>query len=193
MGRVQSVRTAGAFGSWWHLAGRFFLSLAPVGPRRPAELWALDQLSPSERPLFAAMSGPDRRHAIGVARRAMRLAGGEEVPEGFVAAALLHDVGKIEASLGTFGRVFATVAAVAVGRQRLADFEPPAGAGAGAVARWRRRVARYLRHDAIGAGLLQEAGSSPLTVGWAREHHLAESRWTVDLRLGRWLKLADGD
>lgn len=188
---MQSVRTAGAFGSWWHLAGRFFLALAPVGPRPPAERWALDHLSPSERPLFAAMSGPDRRHAIGVARRAVRLAGDEPVPDGFVAAALLHDVGKIEASLGTFGRVLATVAAVAVGRQRLASFEPPAAAGA--LGRWRHRVARYLRHDAIGAGLLEEAGSSPLAVDWAREHHLAEGRWTVDRRLGRWLKLADGD
>jgi hypothetical protein len=139
---VQSPRSAGAFGSWWHLAGRFFLALLPVGPRPPAARWALAHLSPAERSLFDAMSGPDRRHAIGVARDAVRLAGGEPVPDAFVAAALLHDVGKIESGLGTFGRVLATVAAVVLGRERLASFDAGAG-GAGRRLRGpRERVAR---------------------------------------------------
>ena len=37
------------------------------------------------------------------------------------------------------------------------------------------------------------AGSDPLTEAWAREHHLPESDWTVDLDIGRALKDADDD
>ena len=34
-----------------------------------------------------------------------------------------------------------------------------------------RRVGLYLQHDQIGGDLLELAGSDPLTVAWAREHH----------------------
>jgi hypothetical protein len=54
-------------------------------------------------------------------------------------------------------------------------------------------MARYLRHDSIGADLLEQASSEPFTVSWARDHHLPEQRWTVDGRLGGYLKEADGD
>jgi hypothetical protein len=186
----------------WHLGVRFFGSLAPIGPRSSSEQWALDHLGPGERRLFAQMSGPDRRHAIGVARRALRLAAEDEqaaasegngsaLPHAFVAAALLHDVGKIEARLGTFGRVWATLAALALGRRRVVEWDA-AGADTGSGER-RRRMARYLEHDRLGAELLEQAGSDELTVCWARQHHLPEARWTVDGRLGGYLKRADGD
>jgi hypothetical protein len=55
------------------------------------------------------------------------------------------------------------------------------------------RAGRYLCHDAIGADLLAAAGSDPLTVAWAREHHLPEDRWTVPAPVGAALKLADDD
>lgn len=186
----------------WHLGVRFLGSLAPIGPRGSSQQWALDHLGPEERQLFAQMSGPDRRHAIGVARRALRLAAeneqpsgsegdGSALPEAFVAAALLHDVGKIEAQLGTFGRVWATLAALALGRQRVVQWDA-AGAG-GRVGEKRRSMARYLEHDRLGADLLQRAGSDELTICWARQHHLPETRWTLDGRLGGYLKQADGD
>jgi hypothetical protein len=54
-------------------------------------------------------------------------------------------------------------------------------------------MGRYLMHDSIGAQLLEGAGSDSLTVTWAREHHLPESRWTVEHHLGHALKEADGD
>jgi hypothetical protein len=54
-------------------------------------------------------------------------------------------------------------------------------------------MASYLQHDRIGAEMLAGAGSDELTIAWAREHHLAESRWTVDAHLGDCLKRADGD
>ncbi len=73
------------------------------------------------------MSGPDRRHAVGVARDTLvLLADGDEPGRDVVASALLHDVGKVESGLGTFARVGVTVAAMGVGRERLAA---PARAG----------------------------------------------------------------
>ncbi len=148
------------------------------------------------------MSGPDRRHAIGVAHGALDLAaeGGypaERLPAGFVPAALLHDVGKIEAHIGTFGRVFATLAALFLGREKMASYPASTNADAtrrpGSFARWRAKMALYLQHDRIGAGLLEGANSDDFTVRWAREHHIPEERWTLDHRLGEFLKQADGD
>ena len=89
--------------------------------------------------------------------------------------------GKVEADLGTFGRVAATL----VGRRRAAGW-----AGAPGV---RGRVAAYLRHDALGAELLEDAGADLLTVAWAREHHRPERDWTVPLEVGRALRAADDD
>src|SRR5204863_134422 len=71
-------------------------------------------------------------------------------PRPVVAAALLHDCGKSEAGLGTFERVGATVWITVVGRAH-------AGTGDG-------RIARYTRHEPIGAELLRAAGSDPVTV-----------------------------
>jgi len=219
------MRKAQGFGSLWHLASRFFGSLLPVGPPAADQGWAISHLLPGEAVLFGAMSGPDRRHAIGVARRAINLVDGssatpaEEPDRAFVAAGLLHDVGKNEARLGTFGRVGATVMAVAFGREKVVTWgHPPAvamvAAGAGnqplpaaagaprgqapapsrrTIRGWKARMGLYLMHDSIGARLLEEAGSEMLTFRWAREHHLPESRWSVDRRLGEALKEADDD
>jgi hypothetical protein len=196
-----SGRKGQGFGSLWHLAIRFLGALVPFGPRQSSERWALDQLSPSERSLFTAMSGPDRRHAIGVAHRALHLAASDRsmprtqavmLPPGFAAAALLHDVGKIEARLGTFGRVFATVAAMAIGRDQVVTWDHPSNPS-GRLQRQKAKMARYLRHDAIGAELLEQGSSEAFTVSWARDHHLPEQRWTVDARIGGYLKEADGD
>jgi putative nucleotidyltransferase with HDIG domain len=122
------------------------------------------------------MSRPDRRHAVAVARR-VQGALGHEAERPVLAAALLHDVGKMASGLGTFGRVAATVAGLV---------QPRAREGAG-------RVARYLRHDLLGADMLAAAGSDPLTVAWAREHHLTYDRWSVPRRVGWILKAADDD
>jgi hypothetical protein len=104
-----------------------------------------------------------------------------------MAAALLHDVGKVVSGLGSLGRVGATVAALAAGRERMAAF-----AGRPGGRRVLRAYGAYVEHDRIGAGMLSEAGSHPTTVAWAREHHLPEARWSVDRRVGRALKEADG-
>lgn len=105
--------------------------------------------------------------------------------ETLLAAALLHDVGKLEASLGTFSRVGATFAALAFGRSRLTSWAPRRSALG--------RVGRYLAHDRLGADLLRDAGSDPLIVTWAGQHHLPPERWDLPAAAAAILKAADDD
>ena len=175
------------FGSWGHLAARFLGALSPAGPPAGDEAWARGALLPGEVALWERMSGPDRRHAVGVARQTEVLLGGAPARE-VLAAALLHDVGKLDADLGTWARVATTLAALAAGRDRLV-----AWAGRGRRGSRRARVGAYLVHDRLGRELLEAAGSHPLTAAWAGEHHLPEPRWSVPAPVGAALKAADGD
>jgi hypothetical protein len=162
----------------WHLVRRFVGSLWPGGPSDGDEAWVRRQLLAGEVDLWQRMSGPDRRHAVGVARRTAALLG-DQATRPVLAAALLHDVGKIDAGLGTFRRALVTAGALVAGHDRLSR-----GTG---------RVGRYLRHDAIGADMLRAAGSDELTAAWAREHHLPPERWSVPAAAGAALKDADDD
>jgi hypothetical protein len=181
------------FGSWGHLAERFFGALSPAGPSPGDEAWALGSLLEGEQKLWHRMSGPDRRHAVGVARETVRLLSPDTPPREVVAAALLHDVGKVESGLGTFSRVGVTLAAMGAGRSRVLDWAGSSPSADGQRTSLRARVGMYLTHDRLGAELLQQAGSNELTSKWAREHHLPPARWTVDSRIGGALKEADGD
>ena len=165
-----------------HLARRFVGSLRPGGPSSTEEVWATGYLLSGEVDLWRSMSGPDRRHAVTVARRVDRALGSPERP--VLAAALLHDVGKVRSGLGTPGRVVATVVGV-VAADRAARWATSDGL--------RGRIGRYLRHPQEGAALLETAGSDPLTVAWATEHHRDPGRWTVDDRLAEVLRAADDD
>jgi hypothetical protein len=162
----------------WHLGRRFFGSLWPGGPAPGDEAWATGLLVPGEVALWRRMSGPDRRHAVGVARRTDAELG-EEATRPVLAAALLHDVGKVDSGFGPIRRSLATVVGWVAGHDRAAT--------------WDNRVGRYLTHDAIGAKLLAAAGSDPLTIAWAREHHLPPARWTIPPTIGTALKSADDD
>jgi hypothetical protein len=179
------------FGSWRHLAERFVGALSPAGPPPEDEAWATSHLGEGELALWRRMSGPDRRHAVAVARQTVDLLAPAPADRPTVAAALLHDVGKVDSQLGTFARVGVTLAAVAVGRERLLGWTGDAAA------RGRRspkvRVGSYLVHDRLGSELLRAAGSDDLTWSWAGEHHLPEDRWSVEPRIGAALKTADGD
>ena len=142
------------------------------------------RLLPAELALWRRMSGPDRRHAVEVAERVER-ALGHEATRPVLAAALLHDVGKIESGLRTYGRVVATLSAKVAGPEMAPTWQKQRG--------YARKVGLYLQHDEIGADLLELAGSDPLTVAWTREHHRPESEWTVDPHIAGALKAADDD
>jgi len=185
------MSSIGGFGSWAHLAGRFFGALSPAGPSPADQAWALGLLAEGEQALWWRMSGPDRRHAVEVAKLVAESLGPEPPPRKVLAAALLHDVGKVEPSLGTFSRVAVTLAAIAFGRTRLLAWSAAAPAEGGGS--WRKRTGQYLSHDELGAQLLREAGSDDFTVTWAREHHLPQERWSLDARVASALKAADGD
>jgi len=123
-----------------HLAARFFRSLSTAPPSADDERWATDHLLPDERVFWDEMSNQDRRHSVGVARRFTEAR--PEATRAEIAGALLHDVGKIECGLGTFGRVVATI----VG-PRFSD-----------------RFRSYHDHEMIGARMLAAAGSDEATV-----------------------------
>lgn len=167
-----------------HLVRRFFGSLRPGGASKKDEAWVADHLTDSELKLWRKMSGADRRHAAGVARRVER-ALGHEATDPVLAAALLHDVGKTAAHLGTYGRVVATLSAKVAGREMAVAWSETQG--------FTRRVGLYLEHPRLGGDMLELADSDPLTVSWSREHHSPEDAWTVPLEIGRALRAADDD
>lgn len=122
-----------------HLAARFFTSLSGRPPAVEDEVWAETHLLPGEVALWRRMSNQDRRHSAKVARRFLAARPGATRAE--VAGALLHDVGKIECGLGTWGRVVASLAGPRTERFR-----------------------RYHDHEHIGSVLVAAAGSDPATV-----------------------------
>lgn len=129
----------GVRGGAAHLARRFAGSLARAEPAAADVAWAQHHLTPREAALWGRMSVQDRRHSLLVARRFVERRPDATAAE--VAAALLHDVGKIDAGLGTFARVVATVVGPRTDRFR-----------------------RYHDHEAIGVELLREAGSAAPTI-----------------------------
>jgi hypothetical protein len=141
-------------------------------------------MTPGEAGLWRRMSAADRRHAVVVARR-VDVTLGPAATRAVLAAALLHDVGKIESGFGPVRRAAATVAGMVGGRPAARQWRGRAGLVG--------RVGRYLCHDEIGGGMLAEAGSDALTIAWAREHHLPRERWTVPAEIGAALKAADDD
>lgn len=163
---------------------RFFTSLVPRGPASDDAAWAEAQLLPGERELWREMHRTDRRHAVGVARRVER-ALGDGATRPVLAAALLHDVGKVDSGLGTYGRVIATLSAKVAGRDSAEMWSTGQG--------FTRRVGLYLRHSEIGAERLALAGSDPLTVAWAREHDHPPDTWSVPRAIGEALRAADDD
>jgi hypothetical protein len=122
-----------------HLAARFFTSLSGRPPDVVDEVWAESHLLPGEVGLWRQMSNQDRRHSAKVARRFV--AARPAATRAEIAGALLHDVGKIECGLGTWGRVVASLVGPRTARFRI-----------------------YHDHERIGAELAAVVGSDPATV-----------------------------
>lgn len=166
-----------------HLVTRFLGSLSPRPLAPDDHTWVRAHLLPGEVELWDRMPLADRKHAAGVAREVDRMIDG--APREVIAAALLHDVGKIDSGLGTFGRVLATLLAAVLGRVRVVAWASGGGL--------RGRLGRYMRHDVIGAEMLAGVGSDPLTSTWARQHHLPAEQQSVDEEIAAVLTAADDD
>lgn len=167
-----------------HLVKRFAGSLRPGGPGAAADTWVAEVLSDAELALWRRMPGPDRRHSYRVARDVERTLG-HEATRPVLAAALLHDVGKLDAGLRTYGRVVATMSGAVAGPEMARLWVTRSG--------FTRKVGLYLLHPESGGDMLELAGSDPLTVAWARQHHLPEEEWTLPRELGQVLKSCDDD
>ena len=122
-----------------HLARRLRGAMSRTPPSADDDAWVDEHLEAGELALWASMPVADRRHSIEVARRLRAARPAATRDE--IAAALLHDVGKVASDLGTLGRVAATLIGSRTARFRT-----------------------YHDHEAIGAAMAAEAGSSELTV-----------------------------
>lgn len=138
-GHTDTMSHAHPVSKIWHLAARFVTSLPPTPPSVDDEVWVDDHLLAGERTLWLQLSNQDRRHSAAVARRFVGCRPTATRAE--IAGAILHDVGKIECDLGTFGRVVATL----VGPRT-------------------RSFSAYHDHEEIGAALAHTVGSDPATV-----------------------------
>jgi len=167
-----------------HLGRRFFGSLLPGGPRGDDVKWIESTLSEAEFALWSRMYGPDRRHSAGAAREVERLLGPRATGP-VLAAALLHDIGKLDSGLRTWGRVVATLSAKVAGRDTASLWRKGSG--------FTRRVGLYLDHPDLGADMLELAGSDPLTVAWAREHHLPPEHCSIEGSVAEFLREVDAD
>ena len=167
----------------WHLTRRFFGSLLPRAPSPSDEGWLVALLSPAEEDLYRGQSVRDREHSIRCGLLARDILGARAT-RAVVVASALHDVGKIDADLGTLGRVVATVIGTVLSAEKQQQWGEAPGV--------RRQVGLYLAHPERGAELLMAAGSDPLVVAWACEHHFVPSRWSIDPDLGDALRRADG-
>ncbi len=141
----------------------------------PADVaWVNDTLGAELAELWLRMSAPDQRHSVLVARQLSE--SDDRIPNWVLSAAMLHDVGKVESPLGTFGRVAATVVRPLRGRIR-----------------WPASFRSYWEHPERGQRLVLEYGGDERTAAWCAEHHRPTAGWTVPLRWGHLLKQCDND
>jgi hypothetical protein len=126
-----------------HLTRRLATSLSRRPPSTDDEDWARTWLTSTEAALWEKMANADRRHAVEVSRCFLLRRPAASRPE--TAGALLHDLGKVQSGLGTWGRVVATV----VGPRT-------------------RRFRQYRDHEQIGANMAAQAGCDPATVALIR-------------------------
>jgi putative nucleotidyltransferase with HDIG domain len=148
-----------------HLGRRFVTSLWPGPPDADDDAWVRGVLGAGEYDLWSQLPNHDRRHSIGVARRVQTSLRDTEFADDdrWAAAALLHDVGKLEAHLGVFGRVGATLAGAAAGHDRAETWTAKRGIT--------RRVGLYLRHGELGAASIRRVGGAEEAARWAAAHH----------------------
>jgi hypothetical protein len=150
-----------------HLAGRFVGALRPGPPAAVDVEWVASILTPAEFELWSRQPNHDKRHAVGVARGvdAALVGTAHEHEHEWLACALLHDIGKLDARLSVYGRVVATMSGAAAGHEMADAWSERSG--------FTRRVGLYLRHPELGADQIRLVGGSEAAARWAAAHHLA--------------------
>jgi len=147
------------------LVRRAWLALRRDADREADRAWARSVLRPSEYAIWIRQTAYDRRHALRVARRVeQRLAGTPYAGEArWVAAALMHDVGKAAAGLSPLSRAAAAFV------NRIVDLET--------ARRWARsrpgrlgRIGLYLIHGEVGARLIRDSGGREEIAAWSEAH-----------------------
>jgi hypothetical protein len=153
-----------------HLVRRFARALWSGSPRAEDVAWVADILDPGELDLWRSLPNHDQRYTIRVARLVDEQLAGTEFggDERWLAAALLHDTGKLDAGLGVVGRSVATLMGAFAGPARVERWASDSG--------FRRRVAWYLHHDERGADRIRAAGGRDEAAQWAWAHHHRD-RW----------------
>ena len=148
-----------------HLSGRFVRALWPGRPRAADVAWVADVLPPAAYSQWKLQPSHDCRHTIRVAREVeTRLAGTPYADDPrWLAAALLHDIGKLDARLGVYGRVVATVSGAATDSSLAEAWSAKRG--------FTQRVGLYLRHPELGADRIRLAGGPEEAAQWAASHH----------------------
>lgn len=137
-----------------HLMRRFVGSLSRTSPDKCDIVWVYESLLASEFDLWSRMAAHDQRHSIEVARRFIDLC--PEASRDHIAAALLHDIGKVESHLGVLGRVVATI----VGSRG-------------------KKFRVYHDHELIGLRLCRTAGSSAETLRVLDWSHIDAANDTI--------------
>jgi hypothetical protein len=148
-----------------HLVSRFFESLVPRPVRPEDRAWVEQVLLPAELTLWSRLSLADRRESIAVAHRTQAELEGTEYAGDprWTAAALLHDVGKLDARFGPVRRALATLLAIGLGPRVVEGWVEKTG--------FRRRCALYVFHDQLGADRVKLAGGRTEAALWADAHH----------------------
>lgn len=145
----------------WYLNAfrRTMLAVAPASAR-PDDAWAATRLEPQEFALFSRLPAPERAHGIDVARRLLRR--DASARRELVAAALLHDVGKLGTPQAALWRILTHL----LPADERAPAVPRRSGLAGA------RQAR-VHHGTYGAELLRSIGASERLVALVAGHHSA--------------------
>jgi hypothetical protein len=172
-----------------HLTKRFVGTLRPGGPRPADTEWVREVLESGEFTLWSKMPNHDRRHSVLVARRVEeQLSTTEYAGESrWLAAALLHDVGKLDSHLTVVGRVLATMAGGAAGHDWADAWSSKRGIT--------RRFGLYLKHPELGSDRIRMADGRSEAARWAAAHHDAEQweRCGIPAPVVEALRAADDD
>ena len=127
--------------------------------------WAKSMLLPREFALWSQMGDYDQAHSIYVAREAHRRLSQDSLRDKsvWIAAALLHDVGKMAANLSPPERVVGTLIGKYVPFDLGQRFR-------GSSSKKARRIGMFLMHGEVGAGLVREAGGREIVAYWCDFH-----------------------